>query len=186
MSLEGKSPEQIAALAALSDSLASDPKYAGDFKRLLKKQNPSLNIPDVELEDRIAASDEAHRKEIKELRDRDAQRDAERATDKVYEEVRDKGGCTTRASFVELVKYAQEKGFQTGSVSGLLMAASHKQAETEAAEPGPGMMAPGFQIDDNSETSKAFMKDPKGTANRIAGQVMKEIEKARAKGVPVH
>jgi hypothetical protein len=49
MSLEGKSPEEIAALAALADQLGNDPKTRQGFLNLSKLANPNAHIPEVDI-----------------------------------------------------------------------------------------------------------------------------------------
>jgi hypothetical protein len=186
MSLEGKSKEEIEALAALSDDMLSDPKYSGQYKRLLKAKNPNLSMPEIELEDRVVGAFKERDKEIDELKKDKELSQAERTTNTLYEALRDAGAVTTRASFNVLVKYASEKGFMT-TESGLRMAAQHRQNELEAAEPTPVTGgAPGFELNTDGELSKAFMKDPRGTALSQAAKAMEELRKLRGKGQPAH
>src|SRR5258708_25969045 len=98
MSLEGKSTEEIASLAEVADELLNDPKYAMPFKRLVKAQNPKRSIPDVELEQRVAAELQPRDKKIEDLEKDKALNAAEKATNDLYETLRDKGHVSTRAS----------------------------------------------------------------------------------------
>ena len=74
MSLEGKTPEEIQALAALADDVLSKPDTAGVFQRLVKRNNPAVSMPVVELEDRAAAAIAAANKKTDDLAARVAQR----------------------------------------------------------------------------------------------------------------
>ena len=49
MSLEGKSAEEISALAELADQLANDPKTRKGFLHLSKAANPNAHIPEVDI-----------------------------------------------------------------------------------------------------------------------------------------
>jgi hypothetical protein len=49
MSLEGKTAEEIAALAELAMQLSSDPKTRQGFLHLSKQANPTANIPEVDI-----------------------------------------------------------------------------------------------------------------------------------------
>jgi hypothetical protein len=49
MSLEGKSAEEIAALAELAEQLANDPKTRKGFMQLSKIANPNAHIPEVDI-----------------------------------------------------------------------------------------------------------------------------------------
>lgn len=53
MSLEGKSAEEIAALAELAQSLASNPATRLGFLNLTKKANPSTHIPEIDIPNQI-------------------------------------------------------------------------------------------------------------------------------------
>jgi 5'-3' exonuclease len=182
MSLEGKTPEELANLAALADDVLSNPETATVFQRLIKKNNPKVSMPLIELEDKVAGALQNQNKQIEELTKEKQLNDAERTTNALYEALRDASLVTTRASFSELVKYASEKGFMT-TESGLRLAAQHRAAEQEAAEPTPPTGgAPGFELNAEGELSKSFMKDPKGTARTVAAKAMDELRRLREKG----
>lgn len=53
MSLEGKSPEEIEALAMLAQGLASNPKTRNGFLRLTKTANPDTAIPEIDIPNQI-------------------------------------------------------------------------------------------------------------------------------------
>ncbi len=181
MSLEGKSEEEIQALAAIADELVNDPKYGMAFKRLVKAHNPNASVPDVELEQRVAVELQARDKEIGDLKKDKVLNESERATNALYEALRDSGNVTTRDSFVKLCEYANKNGFMVNE-TGLKMAARHKQNEEEAAEPTPmNGVVPGFELGEG-ELGKAFMKDPRGTALNVAAKAMDELKKLRGPG----
>lgn len=180
MSLEGKSPEEIQALAAISDELLADPKYGMAFKRLVKAQNPNASVPDVELEQRVAAELGARDKEITDLKKNNELNAAERQTNALYEALRDAGAVTTRDSFVKLCEYANKNGFMVNE-TGLKMAARHKENEEQAAEPTPMNVQQGFELGEG-EVGKSFMKDPAGTARTVAAKAMDELRNLRGKG----
>lgn len=187
MALEGKSQEEIAALAALADDVLTDPKYAGTFKRMLKAKNPNLSMPDVELEDRARAEFAKRDKTIEELQNERAQDKAERQTNEVYENLRDAGTVTSRANFSELVTWAGANGFLTTEM-GLKKAGMARAAEMEAAEPTPQAIGPGsnFAVADNADDAKSFMKDATGHARQVAARAMDELRATRAKGTKTH
>ena len=187
MSLEGKSPAEIEALAALADSVLSKPDTAGVFQRLVKKNNPQVSMPIVELEDRTVAALQSRDTEIANLKKSAEQNEAERQVNAMYESLRDAGVCTTRASFSELVKWASENGFM-GTETGLRKAAMQRESENQAAEPTPSTAQPsGFSLGlTGDELGKSFMKDPTGTARTQAMKAMDELRSARNKGTRPH
>lgn len=179
MSLEGKTPEEIAAMAELADSLMGDPATNGAFQRLLKKQNPKLSMPLIDLEDKAAAAFAARDKEIEGLKAQLAQRGAEEGANTLYEHMKDAGIVTTRQSFSDLCKYANDKGFMCTEM-GLRNASQLKAQEEQAAEPTPQTINHGqFAVGDGGDLSKAFFRDPKGTAATQAAQAMADLAKMR-------
>src|SRR5258708_11251871 len=157
MSLEGKSQDEISALASVTDELLNDPKYAMDFKRLVKAHNPNASVPDVELEQRVAGALKVRDDKIDALEKDKALTASEKATNMLYEALRDTGHVTTRDSFNKLCTYANEKGFMVNE-TGLRMASQHQRNEQEAAEPTPMLgVEPGFELG-QGDLGKSFMK----------------------------
>src|SRR3989304_4576955 len=136
MSLENKTAQEIEALAALADSVMSNPATRMEFQRTLKKANPNISVPELEVEERIAAIAKPHIDKVRELEARDAQRNAEAAANALFEALRDDGVVASRKDFNELVKYAAEKGFATIE-SGLRLPASHRAAGPTPPGPPP-------------------------------------------------
>jgi len=182
MSLENKSDEEIRALAALADDVLSKPDTAGVFHRLVKRNNPNVSMPLVELEDKTSAALALRDKKIADLEAGNAQTNAERQVNMTFETLRDEGHCSTRGSFNELVKWASENGFTTSEM-GLRKAAMQRALEQESAEPTPSTVQPaGFSFGQGGDLGKSFMKDPIGTARTQAMAAMDELRKERSKG----
>lgn len=175
MSLEGKSPEEIEALAALADSVMSNPKTRLPFQRALKQANPHISVPELEIEDRIAAVAKPHIDKVAELEAREAQRNAQSAANVLFENLRDEGVVKSRKAFEELVKYAAEKGFNTNE-QGLRMAASHRADELTPAEPTPH---PGAIDLSQREQNKDLLSNPQGWARNTATQAIDELNGRR-------
>lgn len=178
-SLEGKSPEDIAALAALADGVLNNPKTAGTFKRLLKATDPSLSMPEIELEDRVGSVLKAQNDEIRKLQAAAAQRDAQDGATGLLNRLVSAGLVTGKSDFEDLVKYATENGFTTAE-TGLRRAAENRNYERESAEPTPvSVIGRGSVLPIGSAD---FLKDPSGTARAVAQQAMDEMRKARSGG----
>lgn len=64
MSLEGKSADEIAALAALADQLGNDPKTRQGFLNLSKMANPNAHIPEVDIPQHVRSLMEAGGKRL--------------------------------------------------------------------------------------------------------------------------
>lgn len=185
MSLEGKTEDEIKALAALADDVLSKPDTASVFQRLVKKNNPNVSMPLVELEDKTVAALKVRDDKIDVLEKKNVQNDAERAASTLYEALREAGVVTTRAQFGELVIWAGSNGFMTTEM-GLKKAAMQRAIEQEAAEPTPSNTLPGGFTLGEGDLGKAFMKDPIRTARTQAAKAMDELRKDRAQGKQAH
>lgn len=178
MSLEGKSPEEIQALAALADDVLSKPDTASVFQRLVKKNNPDVSMPLVELEDKARVAFATQDKRLNEMQERINQGDAEKSATALYEGLRDSGTIRNKEDFNTLVTYASQNGFMTTSM-GLKKAAMSLANESEAAEPTPSSAGYGsFSLVDDSQ--KDFLKNPTAAGRSAAAQAMDEIAKGRA------
>lgn len=177
MALEGKSQAEVAALAALADGLLSDKRTRGPFQRMVKAVNPTVVLPEVEIEDRVAAA-------LKPIADENAALRAEREKDKLqgaanalYEELKDQGVVTSRADFSDLVKFAAKEGFQTNA-AGLAKAGRHRTAEAELAEPTPSSLGlDGLKI---GKGDADLIKNPTEWARNAANAALNDLAKARA------
>lgn len=185
MSLEGKTDAEIEALATLADSVLSKPDTAGVFQRLVKRNNPDVSMPFVELEDRAAAAIAKQQKEIDELRSEHTQTTAQKQADSLYESLREHGAVSSRAGFEKLVTYASEQGFMT-TEAGLRKAAMSLQQEMEAAEPTPATVGTGLFGMGTDDNSKSFMRNPLAHSRTVAAQAMDDIIKSRSKGKALH
>lgn len=189
MSLEGKSPEEITALAQLSDSVLSNPKFRTPYQRLLKAANPGISLPEVDMLDTVAAAVRPHIDKVAEMEQKaaalEAAAEAQNAANVLFECLKDDSVVRTRADFQALVKYANDNGFQTVE-PGLRLAASHRDAETTLAKPSP-MQGAGsdFAPSSTNETYKDFFKDAKGTATRIANEMVSDLKSGKLKLPPV-
>ena len=183
MSLEGKSKEEIEALAQLSDSVLNNPKTRTSYQRLLKQANPNISLPEIDNLDLVAAAVKPHVDQIAAIAQKqatdDAARQAQTDANALFESLRDDGLVRTRKDFEALVKYATEKGFQPNE-AGLRLAASHQASEVELARPTP-MQGTGPEFAPNNEAYKDFFKDPKGTATRVATEMVNEIKAGKLK-----
>jgi hypothetical protein len=77
MSLEGKTPEEIASYAALADQLQADPRTREGFLRLAKTVNPDAAIPEIDMPARMAQQFKPMFDELNALKEQMARRDIE-------------------------------------------------------------------------------------------------------------
>ena len=177
MSLEGKSEQEITALATLANSVLENAKTRMAFQRMVKHANPNVSLPEVELHDTIAAAVKPHIDKTQELEAKLAQDTERRAQDVMYETLREEGVISGRKDFSEIVKYASEKGFQTND-AGIRMAATYRQHEQRSAEPTP--LNHGLPNAVLPRDNKELMKNPVEWARQQAAEAMKELAKQKA------
>ena len=176
MSLEGKSEQEIAALAQLADSVLNNPKTRTAFQRQLKVANPEISLPEIDTQDAIISAVKPHVDALKKTQDELQQMQQDKSANNLYESLHDDRVCASRKDFGELVQYAAAKGFQT-SEDGLRMAASHRRSEMEAAEPTPLTAGLPSILD---KGNKDLMKDPNGWARAEASKAIAELAKRQA------
>lgn len=180
MSLEGKSADEVQALAQLADDVLSKPDTAVVFQRLVKKNNPNVHMPLVDLEDRAVARFKKQDEALGALQNEVQQTRAEKEANVIFETLRDDGVVRTREDFNKLVTWASENGFMT-SPMGLKKAAMQRDVEQESAEPTPSTVGQqGFTLGEG-DLGKAFMKNPVATARTQAALAMDELSRERSK-----
>lgn len=174
MSLEGKSEDEIKALASIAEGLLSNKDTRLPMQRMMKRVNPGLVIPEVDSVERIEAATKPLQERIEKDREERELERQQRAAQELRRNLRDAGSIENDAQFEELVTYAAAHGFQTNE-AGLKRAASARAAEQEAAEPTPQSAAHSLL----PKGVKDIMKDPARWARETANNAMTELMKGR-------
>lgn len=176
MSIEGKSAEEVEALAALADSMASDPKTRGAFLRMTKQLNPTASIPEIDTFDRVGAALKPHLDKIATLEKQANERDLK---DRVIAQRREALSVpgVSRADLTDIEKLMVEKRIPDHKTAAEHFAMSKKLAEpTSASLPGATRTfgAP------KSPDLKAFGGDIKNWARSEAAAAVDELRGRRA------
>ena len=136
MSLEGRSPEDVQALAELAQALATNPETRNGFLGLTKKINPDAHIPEIDIPASFQASMAPQLDRLKQLETAQAKRDME---DRV------------RASRESALKVKGVSDADMGDIEKLMLekripdhatAAEFLVAQRRSAEPTPSMTRP--------------------------------------------
>lgn len=159
--------------------MRDNPNTRGLYLRMLKAANPSVAIPEVDVEMRTAQALAARDKKIREMEERETLRSQRDHANGLYESLRDTSVVGSRSDFAELVKYAHEQGFHT-TEQGLRKARSFQEQERRAAEPTPSLGYRQLIPRDNKE----LMANPREWARKEAAAAIAEIAKNRT-GSPV-
>ena len=173
VTLENMDPGEIESLALLAKSMRDNPATRRDFLRNVKKANPALSIPEIDMEDARNTEFAARDKELAELKAKLDAQEQQTAAQARIAALREKGVVRNSAHFSDVVKYAAENGFQT-SDNGLERAAAAMEAERQAAIPTPTNVMARPAIG-----NKDLMKNPQNWARHEAAKAMDEIIKAR-------
>jgi hypothetical protein len=168
VSLEGKSDQEIQALAMLAEELAKNPKTRMGFLKLAKERDPSLVIPEIELENRIETITRAERERLEKLEKRLAEDDANRPVYEARTKLKDQGYDAKQIDDIE--KLMLEKQIASHET-----AAEHYKLSQKAAEPTP---------DRFSQLTMPKLDIPKGMtiqkyARDKAHEAMDDLIKAR-------
>jgi len=169
MSLEGKSVEEIQALAELANGLASDPKTRRGFLQLTKMANPATSIPEVDIPVQLESMLKPHFEKLDALSKRAEQEDRERAVLKRREELIDEGVDPKDIPKVE--KLMVDKGIANHKT-----AVEHMRLEARSAEPTPAAFSGPRRFEQPKLPDlKAFGGDQKAYAYATAYQVIDEL-----------
>jgi len=141
MSLEGRSPEDVQALAELAEALATNPNTRHGFLGLTKKINPGANIPEIDIPASLQASMAPQLDRLKQLEEAQAKRDME---DRVREAraaaLKVKGVSDDDMPAIE--KLMLEKRIPDHATAAEFLAATRR-----SAEPTPHMTRPRMPAD---------------------------------------
>lgn len=170
MSLEGKSVEEIQALAELANGLASDPKTRNGFLRLTKIANPSTSIPEVDIPAQLGEMFKPHLEKLDALAKRAEKEDSERAILRRREELMAEG--VDAKDIPKIEKLMVDKGIANHKT-----AVEHMKLESRAAEPTPSQGFQGTRKFDQPKLPdfKAFGGDQKAYSYATAYQVIDEL-----------
>lgn len=102
-SLEGLTPEQIEASAAMYQSLVNNPETRELTLRATKKVNPALSIPEVELKDMARGEFTKRDEKIAKLEADILKRDAEQRVKDARASLKDKGFAQTDVDAIEKI-----------------------------------------------------------------------------------
>lgn len=130
-SLEGLSPEAIANLAGLANTLASNPETRAGFLGLVKKADPSVSIPEVDMPLRIDAAMREANEKVEKLERALQERDARDNVMQIRNSLVTKG-LASEADIPEVEKLMLEKGISSHET-----AAEFLQSQKRSAIPTP-------------------------------------------------
>ena len=129
--LEGMTPEAIANLAQLSNTLANNPSTRAEFLGLVKKADPSVSIPEVDMPEKINVAMKEANEKIEKMRRELAERDARDNVMNIRNNLV-KSGKATEADIPEVEKLMLEKGISSHET-----AAEFYQSQKKSAVPTP-------------------------------------------------
>jgi len=166
-SLEGYTEAQREQLARTAHQLLSSPEVSRETKRLLKKIDPNLQFPDVDMDERFEAfkQEQANKEREREERERVSRSNAE---------------------WESACKRMESRGFKVDDVKKVMTdrgilnpdtAMDFMANEAKLAEPTPDSLSYTLEL---PEHAKEIAKDPNNWAKREAHKVVSEIMRSRA------
>ena len=168
MSLEGKTVEEIQALAELADSLSRNPKTRTGFLQLTKNANPDAAIPEIDIPFGLQAQMKPYIDKIDALSRAAEKRELEDRVRNQREALVTKG--IPRDKIADVEKVMVDKGIANHET-----AWSHMQLEARAAEPSPATTAQAIRrFDKPTVDLGAFKGDSKAWSYAEAYKVIDE------------
>lgn len=132
-SLEGYTPEQRDELAKLAKDMSENPATRREFLRLTKKHSPGTPIPEIDIEDRIAASEAASKKEMDALQKKILEGEVKERIRDNRQKLRDKGFSEEEIAATE--KLMVDKHIPSHEIAG-----EHYRLTKQAATPTPASL----------------------------------------------
>jgi hypothetical protein len=132
MSLEGKTAEEIAALAELSANLMNDPKTRSGMLRLTKLANPSANIPEIDIPESIASAFKPQLDRLAQLEKQVQEREAEERVRSARRKALEVSGVS-RDDIPDIEKLMIEKQIPDHKTAAEFLAMQRKSAEPTPA-----------------------------------------------------
>ena len=175
MSLEGKSVEDIQALAELADSLASNPNTRNGFLKLTKTVNPTANIPEIDIPNMLASQFAEPLKQLDALTKRNQELEMERRVEAQRRELIKAGIAPADVERVEKIMVEKK-------IADHATAAEYMKMSDRAAPPTPGAGLPGVRKYEQPTLPdlKTFGGDQKAYAYSTAYGVIDELRGRRA------
>jgi len=175
MSLEGKSVEEIQALAELANGLASDPKTRSGFLHLTKIANPTTSIPEIDIPAGLQKQFQPYLEKLDALTKAQEQRELRDRIESSRKDIIAKGVAPGDVQAIE--KLMVEKGIANHDT-----AVEHYRMQQRAAEPTPASTAFGARKFEKPTLPdmKQFNGDPKAYTYATAYGVIDELRGRKA------
>jgi len=174
MSLEGKSVEEIQALAELASGLASNPKTRMGFLQLTKAANPDTAIPEIDIPANLRAAMAEPLKQLDALTKAHEERHMRDRIEASRRDIIAKGVSASDVPAIE--KMMVEKGIANHDT-----AVEHFKMQQRAAEPTPASTTNGIRrFEKPTLDLKAFGGDQKAWSYATANNVIDELRGRRS------
>lgn len=180
-SLEGFAPEQIEELADTTRELLANPATRAITLRAMKKINPALSTPEIDLEDRAVAEFKKRDEKIAELTQKELERDAR-------ERIRDEREKLLASGHSREDIAAIEKLMMDRKIPDYATAAEFFTQSRKLAEPTPAPFNAGRPptIGLPEDPLKAAKAGPKGLRDFARNQASAALDEIRSGKIKLH
>lgn len=174
MSLEGKTVEEIQALAELAEAMNSDPRTRKTFLQAAKTLNPNTHVPEIDIPAALAAQFAEPLKQLDALTKAAAERELRDRVEASRRQIVSKGVAESDIPAIE--KMMVDKGIANHDT-----AVEHFRMTQRAAEPTPATTGSALRrFDKPTLDLKAFNGDQKAWSYATANSVIDELRGRRA------
>lgn len=170
-SLEGLSADEISRLASISQQVLGNPATRTEALRLLRKVNPNVPLPELDLDERFAAQDKQRKDELAALEAKNTERDLAYARDRRKLSMMEAGTVKNTAEFEAVEKFAIDN-----KIGDYDKAAHFFQMSQQVATPTPGTITP-MKLPINFEE---IGKNPRQWAREEGVKVLNEVRSGKA------
>ncbi len=169
MSLEGKSVEEIQALAELADRMNADPRTRGTFLHAAKVLNPHASIPEIDIPASLQARFAEPLKQLDALTKKAQEREIQDQINARRQEIMAAGVTADEVSKVE--KLMVDKGIANHATAVEFMRAQERTAQPTASSVSQGIR----RLEKPNIDLKALNGDMKGWSYQQANQMIDEL-----------
>ncbi len=155
------------------EGLYNHPQLGTEVKQILKKWRPDLEIPELELEERLKANAQKEKEELeKRLSALENRREEDEIKRKTVDEERQLivDGLATKEEIPEIKKIMAESG-----IGNFKTAVEYYHLSKQGAVPTSHIERTSFSM----PTEKELFQNPKGWSQKVAYQVLNDFEKER-------
>ncbi len=163
-------------LALLARQLSDDPKTRPQFLKLMKQARPDTPVPELEIDERIAAVQSKSDEEISKLQAKLAEREMRDELNKRRQALKDKGLAQSDEDVAAIEALMLKDGITNHETAGEFL-----KYQRIAAPPTPPSYDRNFMNQSAQDLLKPYWKNPSNAARASAADALKDIRTGKVR-----